>query len=92
MPRDKVTQQFKKTLFLRKQSNLARGWTLDVWQCLDRLDEKFNLQQVYAFDEELQLKHPDNNYVQDKIRQQLQVLRDKGIIEFVGRGRYQKLS
>lgn len=91
IPRDKVTQQFKQTLFLRKQSNLARGWTLDVWQCIDRLDEKFNLKQVYAFAEELKLKHPDNNHIQDKIRQQLQILRDKGIIEFLGRGRYQKL-
>ena len=90
--RNQVIQQFKQTLFLRKQSNLARGWTLDVWQCIDRLDKKFNLQQVYAFAEELQLKHPDNNYIQDKIRQQLQVLRDKGIIEFLGRGFYQKVS
>jgi len=90
--RDTVTQQFQKTLFLRKQSLDARGWTLDVWQCIDRLDDKFNLKQVYAFADELQLKHPDNNHVKDKIRQQLQVLRDKGIIEFLGRGYYQQLS
>ncbi|MBL7991777.1 MAG: restriction endonuclease, partial [Candidatus Kapabacteria bacterium] len=31
-----------------------------------------------------------NNFIKDKIRQQLQVLRDKGIIEFVSRGIYQK--
>ena len=90
--RDKVTQAFKQTLFLRQQSKLARGWTLDVWQCIDRLDEQFSLAQVYAFAEELQLKHPDNNHIQDKIRQQLQVLRDKGIIEFLGRGHYQKIN
>ena len=89
--RDKVTQAFKQTLFLRQQSKLARGWTLDVWQCIDRLDEQFSLAQVYAFAEELQLKHPDNNHIQDKIRQQLQILRDKGIIEFLGGGRYRKL-
>jgi len=89
--RDTVTQQFQKTLFLRQQSLDSRGWTLDVWQCIDRLDDKFNLKQVYAFADELQAKHPDNNHVKDKIRQQLQVLRDKGIIEFLGRGYYQKL-
>jgi type II restriction enzyme len=89
--RDTVTQQFQKTLFLRQQSLDSRGWTLDVWQCIDRLDDKFTLKQVYAFADELQAKHPDNNYVKDKIRQQLQVLRDKGIIEFLGRGYYQKL-
>jgi len=89
--RDTVTQQFQKTLFLRQQTLDSRGWTLDVWQCIDRLDDKFNLKQVYAFADELQGKHPDNNHVKDKIRQQLQVLRDKGIIEFLGRGYYQKL-
>ena len=90
IPRDKVTQQFKQTLFLRKQSIDSRGWKLDVWQCIDRLDDKFSLKQVYAFSDELQLKHPDNNHIPDKIRQQLQVLRDKGIIDFLGRGYYQK--
>lgn len=90
--REKVTQQFQKTLFLREQTPQARGWTLDVWQCIDKLDNKFTLQQVYAFSDELQLKYPENNHVKDKIRQQLQVLRDKGIIEFLGRGRYRKLS
>ena len=91
IPRENVTQHFQKTLFLRKQSMASRGWTLDIWQCIDRLDDSFSLNQVYAFADELQLKHPENNHVKDKIRQQLQVLRDKGIIEFVSRGHYRKL-
>ena len=89
--RESVTQQFQKTLFLRTQSIESRGWTLDVWRCIDRLDASFSLNQVYAFADELQLKHPENNHVKDKIRQQLQVLRDKGIIKFISRGHYQKL-
>jgi type II restriction enzyme len=32
--------------------------------------------------------HPANRHVRDKIRQQLQVLRDLGLLEFVGRGKY----
>jgi len=91
IPRENVTQHFQKTLFLRKQSMASRGWTLDIWQCIDRLDDSFSLNQVYAFADELQLKHPENNHVKDKIRQQLQILRDKGIIEFVSRGHYRKL-
>ena len=90
IPRDNVTEQFQKTLFLRKQSTDSRGWTLDVWQCIDRLEDSFSLNQVYAFADLLKLKHPDNNHIKDKIRQQLQVLRDRGIIEFTGRGKYQK--
>ena len=91
IPRKNVTQQFQKTLFLRAQSIESRGWTLDVWQCIDRLDASFSLNQVYGFADELQLKHPENNHVKDKIRQQLQVLRDKGIIEFVSLAHYRKL-
>ena len=91
IPRENVTEQFKKTLFLRTQSITSRGWTLDVWQCIDRLEDSFSLNQVYAFADLLKLKHPENNHVKDKIRQQLQVLRDRGIIEFIGRGHYRKL-
>nr|WP_313973303.1 DpnI domain-containing protein [uncultured Psychrobacter sp.] len=91
IPRDDVTEQFQKTLFLRKQTIASRGWTLDVWQCIDRLDANFSLNQVYAFADLLKLKHPENNHIKDKIRQQLQVLRDRGIIEFIGRGHYHKL-
>jgi type II restriction enzyme len=91
IPRDNVTEQFQKTLFLRQQSQQTRGWTLDVWQCIDSLDTNFSLNQVYAFSDLLKLKHPENNHIKDKIRQQLQVLRDKGIIEFTGRGHYRKL-
>ncbi|WP_286796416.1 DpnI domain-containing protein [Psychrobacter sp. UBA6291] len=91
IPRKSVTEQFQKTLFLRKQTIASRGWTLDVWQCIDRLEDSFSLNQVYAFADLLKLKHPENNHVKDKIRQQLQVLRDRGIIEFVRRGHYRKL-
>ena len=91
IPRDNVTEQFQKTLFLREQSTASRGWTLDVWQCIDRLEDSFSLNQFYAFADELQRKHPENNHIKDKIRQQLQVLRDRGIIKFTGRGRYCKL-
>ncbi len=92
IPRDNVTQQFQQTLFLREQSTASRGWTLDVWQCIDRLVNKFSLQQVYQFANELQLKHPENQHIHAKIRQQLQILRDKGIIEFLGDGNYRKIT
>ena len=91
IPRDNVTQQFQKTLFLREQSIASRGWTLDILQCIDRLETTFSLNQVYAFVAELKRKHPNNNHISDKIRQQLQVLRDKGVIEFLSRGHYRKL-
>ncbi len=57
--------------------------------CVDRLNKKeFFLSDMYNFEEELKIKYPDNKHIKDKIRQQLQFLRDKGYLEFLGRGRY----
>jgi type II restriction enzyme len=52
---------------------------------------EFTLQDVYAFAVQLEKLHPVNRHVRDKIRQQLQVLRDLGRIEFPRRGRYRSL-
>jgi len=61
----------------------------DVMMCFDKLVHKdFSLNDVYAFENELSEKHPDNRHIKDKIRQQLQVLRDKGYLEFSSRGNY----
>ena len=51
--------------------------------------QKFTLNDVYAFEDKLDKLHPENKHIKDKIRQQLQVLRDKGYVEFLGRGVYQ---
>ena len=71
----------------------ARGWLFDVLACIERLPgSSFKLTQMYAFEDELSIKHPDNNNIRPKIRQQLQVLRDRGIIEFVRPGQYRKVG
>ena len=41
---------------------------------------------IYAHARELEQLHPDNRHVRDKIRQQLQVLRDAGLLIHVGTG------
>jgi type II restriction enzyme len=67
----------------------ARGWTLDVLNVVRALNRnEFILQDVYPLAAHLEKLHPDNRHVRDKIRQQLQVLRDLGFVEFLGRGRY----
>ncbi len=85
-----VIANWQKTLFLRdKKEIIAKGWLLDIMNCVEKIKkEKFSLNEVYAFEKELRMKHPDNNFIKDKIRQQLQVLRDEGYIEFVGSGMY----
>ena len=67
----------------------STGWLLDVLMCVERIrKEEFSLDDVYAFEGYLKAKHPANHNVKAKVRQQLQFLRDKGVIEFLGRGQY----
>ncbi len=89
-PREAVLAGWRKTLFLCDAADLkSRGWLLDVMACIERLGVKdFNLSQVYGCEDVLGRKHPDNRHIKDKIRQQLQVLRDMGYLEFVERGHY----
>ena len=54
-------------------------------------DKEFTLDQMYEFEKVLANRHPENHHIKDKIRQQLQVLRYKGIVEFKGRGHYRKI-
>ena len=48
----------------------------------------FTTADVYAFERELERLHPGNRHVRDKIRQQLQVLRDMGLLLHVVRLRF----
>ncbi|MFA6171627.1 MAG: DpnI domain-containing protein [Patescibacteria group bacterium] len=89
-PKEKVLTDWKKTLFLREEKEIsAKGWLLDVMRCVDKLGKKeFTLDEVYAFENELSRLHPENRHIKDKIRQQLQLLRDKDYLHFLGRGKY----
>ena len=88
-----VENSFKKTLFIRSQSFDSKGWILDIMLCVDSIpNDVFALEDVYKFENKLKLKYPNNNFIKDKIRQQLQVLRDKGIINFISRGNYKKIN
>ena len=90
-PQDEVIKSWTKTAFLANQKKETRGWTIEIMKVLDKIQKmNFSLSDVYNFEGELQQKFPMNNFVKDKIRQQLQVLRDKGLIEFKERGLYSK--
>ncbi len=93
-PKEKVLSEWKKTLFLREEKGIsARGWLLDTMRSIEKLKRnEFTLDDIYAFESELQKLHPDNQHIRDKIRQQLQVLRDKRYLDFTARGRYQLVN
>jgi len=74
---------------LEKLEAEKRGWTLDVLQVVQSLGKlEFTLADVYAHTGSLAKLHPNNAHVRDKIRQQLQVLRDLGLLTFLGSASY----
>lgn len=88
-PKDLVVEDWERTAGLRKKSFKQMGWVTDVLLCVERIGQsEFTLDDVYKFENYLSELHPENNHVKPKIRQQLQVLRDAGILEFMTRGRY----
>lgn len=91
-PTNKVLGEYYKIKELQTNNIESRGWLLDILYCINNIDSiEFTLQDVYNYAEILQSKHPANNNVKAKIRQQLQLLRDKGFIIFLGQGHYKKI-
>jgi type II restriction enzyme len=69
-----------------------RGWAGLVLAAVRKIGKvDFTLAEVYAHEEAMHEAYPENSHVRDKIRQQLQVLRDLGYLEFPERGRYRML-
>lgn len=89
---DLVIEAYRKVKTLQTNSLDNRGWLMDVLQCVDNLGDEFDLADMYAYTHLLEVKHPENHNVQAKIRQQLQILRDKGFLQFTARGRYKKIK
>ncbi len=89
--KNEIVDNWNKTIFLKENKNLdSRGWLLDIMKCIEKMDKKdFSLSEIYQFENYLGLKHPNNNNIQAKIRQQLQVLRDKEFLKFTTRGKYE---
>jgi len=87
-----VLEIWAKTAFLEKQKKETRNWLIEIMKLIEKIPTaNFNLSEIYRFEKYLKEKFPNNNFIKDKIRQQLQVLRDKGILEFKGKGQYKKI-
>jgi type II restriction enzyme len=84
-----VRLSYDRFRFLSEKKYDVRGWTADVLKFIRELGKRdFTLDEAYSFDRQLQMLHPDNKNIHPKIRQQLQILRDKGILGFKGKGQY----
>lgn len=86
-----IIEKANKSNQLETKDIHSRGWIMDVLNCVNKISsQSFTLDEVYQFENILRIKHPQNNNIKPKIRQQLQFLRDKGFIEFLGNGNYKK--
>jgi len=81
--------KFSATENLARQSVQARSCSRILLTLLRRLGkDTFTLADAYRFEGELAISYPNNRNLRPKIRQQLQVLRDAGLLNFEGRGNY----
>jgi type II restriction enzyme len=94
-------------LFLKEESNTyiieninhsiesalkLKGWKLSMFEIISTLNQEFTLEDVYKYEQELRRRYPENRNIRPKIRQQLQFLRDLGLIEFLSNdGEYRRL-
>jgi hypothetical protein len=65
-------------------------WKKAVTDIVQTLPRKFSLSDVLAYHGELQHRFPNNRFIDAKIRQSLQVLRDQGLLRFVKPGRCER--
>lgn len=89
LPEHMIRATWQHFTFLEEIPASSKGWLTDVLSYVRKLEKpEFTLADVYAFEDELRKLHPKNKHIKPKIRQQLQLLRDKGILEFLERGKY----
>lgn len=92
-PVAEVRKRFQRFLPLAGKSAEQRGWTLLTLRMIRALQKtSFNLQDLYGMEKDFAKSYPDNRHIKDKIRQQLQILRDLGVLAFEERGEYRLLN
>jgi len=88
-PPIQVRRAYRKFLPLKDVNPVSRGWKLDVLFVIHSLGKKeFSVDDIHSAKYLFERLHPANRHIRAKIRQQLQVLRDLGLLRFLGNGRY----
>jgi type II restriction enzyme len=84
-----VRKAFQRFGRLDELSPRNRGWTTLTLRIIRGLGSAaFTLSDLYGEEEEFARVYPENKNIRPKIRQQLQVLRDLGYLEFLGHAAY----
>lgn len=71
-----------------------RGWNFIVYILIKNnfKNNIFSLQDLYRYEEYFALVYPTNFHIKEKLRQTLQNLRNKGLLQFLTQGNYQMTS
>jgi hypothetical protein len=82
-PHDSVIAKWREGLFIREQKCLqAKRWIISVMRCIEKIGKRiFTSEELYEFEDELRRLYPSNRHIKVKIRQKLQMLRDKGYLD-----------
>ncbi len=67
-------------------------WKALVHQAVRDLPNQFRLADLTAKRPFFERYYPENRFIEAKIRQSLQVLRNQGILRFLGNGRYERID
>ena len=87
-----VRQCWKETTFLREMRISGKTWLIEIIKCIEIMNkERFVLSDIYRFEPHLAKIFTSNNHIKDKIRQQLQFLRNQNYLKFEGNGNYRVL-
>ncbi len=66
-----------------------RTWTSNMLLLLHGLGKRdFTIKDAYSLEDDLSKRYPSNHHIREKIRQQLQLLRNSGLLTFKSRGHY----
>lgn len=87
--KEEINKIWKKMFFLMNKNPNFRGWTSDVLKIVQEQNSIFTLKDIYKYENYFKELHPENNNIQAKIRQQLQILRDNRMIIFKNNGTYE---
>ena len=72
-----------------------KGWNYIVYELIKKQfnNRAFSLSDIYKYVPEFKKVYPENNHIEDKIRQILQKLRDKGLVRFIeNKGKYELIN
>lgn len=88
----KVLSKVSQARKIQKLGLDQRGWIIEVMKIVNQLPSAtFTLREIYQYEANLSESYPNNQHIKAKIRQQLQLLRDFGFLEFLGSGNYRRL-